>query len=128
MNKNVKIFFAIVAIIILLTGEFCIGYQFGYNIHKEEANQRAKEMILNKEIPNYYMEVGTIDFIINNNSGELQEKYSGEERHKIQFTHYLCQPGGCPHRAGVRWRLGFRERGRRNYGGAQLFRRRLPNY
>jgi len=45
----------------------------GYQHHKDEANGRAKEMILNDEIPNYSMEVGTLDFIINNKSGELEK-------------------------------------------------------
>lgn len=45
-----------------------------YQKHKDEANDRAREMNINDEIPNYYMVVGTLDFIINNKSGELQDK------------------------------------------------------
>lgn len=30
-------------------------------------------MILNDEIPNYYMEVWTVDYLINNANGDLQK-------------------------------------------------------
>ncbi|PWN59954.1 hypothetical protein [Chryseobacterium oncorhynchi] len=50
-----------------------LAYEMGYRQHKNEANGRAKEMIDNEEIPNYSMEVGTLDFIINNKSGELEK-------------------------------------------------------
>lgn len=59
--------------ILLLTLEFYIGYELGYKKAKTEANQRAKEMILNDEIPNYYLEVETVDYLINDGSGELQK-------------------------------------------------------
>lgn len=58
---------------ILLRLEFSIGYKTGYQKQKGEANGRAKDMILNDEIPNYTIEVGTLDFIINNKSGELEK-------------------------------------------------------
>lgn len=57
--------------IIALTLEFLAGYYFGAEASKKEINSRAVEMILNDEIPAYYMNVGTLDFIINNKSGEL---------------------------------------------------------
>ena len=74
MKKYILIITGIIVVAILLAAEFYIGYEMGYQKHKDEANGRAKEMILNDEIPNYYMNVGTLDFIINNQSGELQEK------------------------------------------------------
>ncbi|WP_139423879.1 hypothetical protein [Chryseobacterium mulctrae] len=73
MKKATIIIIGIFATAILLSLEFYIGYEMGYQHHKDEANGRAKEMILNDEIPNYYMVVGTLDFIINNKSGELEE-------------------------------------------------------
>lgn len=73
MKKSSIINIGIVATIILLSLQFYIGYQMGYQKHKDEANGRAKEMILNEEIPNYYMNVGTLDFIINNKTGELDK-------------------------------------------------------
>lgn len=73
MKKTTIIIIGIFATAILLSLEFYVGYEMGYQNHKDEANGRAKEMILNDEIPNYYMVVGTLDFIINNKSGELEE-------------------------------------------------------
>lgn len=73
MKKTSIIIIGIFATAILLSLEFYIGYEMGYQHHKDEANGRAKEMILNDEIPNYFMEVGTLDFIINNKSGELEK-------------------------------------------------------
>ena len=73
MKKTTIIIFGILATAILLSLEFYIGYEMGYQHHKDEANGRAKERILNDEIPNYSMEVGTLDFIINNKSGELEK-------------------------------------------------------
>lgn len=73
MKKTTIIIIGIFATAILLSLEFYIGYEMGYQHHKDEANERAKEMILNDEIPNYSMEVGTLDFIINNKSGELEK-------------------------------------------------------
>lgn len=74
MKRYILILIAIIVTTILLTAEFYVGYEMGYQKHKDEANDRAREMIRNDEIPNYYMVVGTLDFIINNKSGELQEK------------------------------------------------------
>ena len=74
MKKYILILIGIIVTTILLTAEFYIGYEMGYQKHKDEANDRAREMIRNDEIPNYYMVVGTLDFIINNKSGELQDK------------------------------------------------------
>ncbi len=73
MKRTILVLIGIVIVAAFLTAEFYIGYEMGYNKHKEEANTRAKEMIDNEEIPNYSMEVGTLDFIINNKSGELEE-------------------------------------------------------
>lgn len=74
MKKYILILIGIIVTIILLTAEFYIGYEMGYQKHKDEANDRAREMIRNDEIPNYYIVVGTLDFIIDNKSGELQDK------------------------------------------------------
>jgi flagellar basal body-associated protein FliL len=74
MKKYTIIIIGFVITATLLTVEFYMAYHIGYQQHKDEANGRAKEMILNDEIPNYYMVVETLDFIINNKSGELQEK------------------------------------------------------
>lgn len=74
MKKYILILIGIIVTTILLTAEFCIGYEMGYQKHKDEANDRAREMIRNDEIPNYYIVVGTLDFIIDNKSGELQDK------------------------------------------------------
>ncbi|REC40932.1 hypothetical protein [Chryseobacterium sp. 5_R23647] len=71
--KKIVIIIGILATAILLSLEFYVGYEMGYQHHKDEANGKAKEMILNDEIPNYYIVVGTLDFIINNKSGELEE-------------------------------------------------------
>lgn len=65
MKKTILMLIAILMLLVL-------AYQFGYHKHKSEANERAIEMIENDEIPNYSMEVGTLDFIINNKSGELE--------------------------------------------------------
>lgn len=73
MKRTFLVLIGIIIVAVFLTAEFYIGYEMGYNKHKEEANARAKEMIDNEEIPNYSMEVGTLDFIINNKSGELEE-------------------------------------------------------
>lgn len=73
MRKYILILLGIIVTTILLTAEFYVGYVMGYQKHKDEANDRATEMIRNDEIPNRYMVVGTLDFIINNKSGELQE-------------------------------------------------------
>lgn len=72
MKMTSIIIIGILATAILFSLEFYIGYEMGYQHHKDEANGRAKEMILNDEIPNYSME-GTLDFIINNKSGELEK-------------------------------------------------------
>ncbi|SHN00729.1 hypothetical protein SAMN05444360_12618 [Chryseobacterium carnipullorum] len=74
MKKYILILIGIIVTTILLTAEFYIGYEMGYQKHKDEANDRAREMIRNDEIPNYYIVVGTLDFIIDNKSGELQDK------------------------------------------------------
>lgn len=73
MKKTVFIIIGIITVAFILSLEFYIGYEMGYQHHKDEANGRAKEMIQNDEIPNYYMNVGTLDFIINNKSGELEK-------------------------------------------------------
>ncbi len=73
MKKATIIIIGIISTAIVLSIEFYVGYEMGYQHHKDEANGRAKEMILNDEIPNYSMEVGTLDFIINNKSGELEK-------------------------------------------------------
>lgn len=78
MKKYIIILIGIVVTAIFLSAEFYIGYEMGYQKHKDEANDRAREMIKNDEIPNYYMVVGTLDFIINNKSGELQEKVNSK--------------------------------------------------
>ena len=64
MKNYILIVVGIIVVTILLTAEFYIGYEMGYQNHKEEANCRAREMILNNEIPNYYINVGTLDFIL----------------------------------------------------------------
>lgn len=58
--------------IIFLSISFLMGFQLGSDSARKKANLRAVEMILNDEIPNYYMVVGTVDFIINNKSGDLE--------------------------------------------------------
>lgn len=73
MKRTFLVLIGIIIVAAFLTAEFYIGYEMGYKKHKEEANARAKEMIDNEEIPNFSMEVGTLDFIINNKSGELEE-------------------------------------------------------
>lgn len=78
MKRYILILIAIIVTTIFLTAEFYVGYEMGYQKHKDEANERAREMIRNDEIPNYYMVVGTLDFIINNKSGELQEKVNSK--------------------------------------------------
>lgn len=74
MKKTILIILASVAV---LTVEFIFGYKLGVidgdRSAREKANQRAVEMILNDEIPNYYMVVGTVDYLINNKSGDLQK-------------------------------------------------------
>lgn len=74
MKKTILI---ILAAISVLSVEFIFGYKLGViegdRLAREKANQRAVEMILNDEIPNYYMEVGTVDYLINNKSGDLQK-------------------------------------------------------
>lgn len=74
MKKYILILIGIIVTTILLTAEFYIGYEMCYQKHKDEANDRARKMIRNDEIPNYYIVVGTLDFIIDNKSGELQDK------------------------------------------------------
>lgn len=83
-----KTIFMIIGAVLILTIEFIAGYQFGksegYNNARNEANQRAVEMIKNDEIPNYYMVLETVDYLINNNTGELQkalQKNESEEKH-----------------------------------------------
>lgn len=66
MKKS--IFIAISTVIVVLS-----SFYFGYKYARYEANSRAKEMILNDEIPNYYMEVWTVDYLINNANGDLQK-------------------------------------------------------
>lgn len=66
MKKSILI---IIISLLSLTASFYLGY----NQSKREANNRAKEMILNDEIPNYYMEVWTVDYLINNANGDLQK-------------------------------------------------------
>ncbi|PXW06309.1 hypothetical protein C8D70_1293 [Chryseobacterium sp. CBTAP 102] len=68
--------------IIALTLEFLAGYYFGAKASRKEANLRAVEMILNDEIPNYYMVVGTVDYLINNKSGELQDELKKAQSHE----------------------------------------------
>lgn len=74
MNKTILIILATVSV---LSVEFIFGYKLGViegdRLAREKANQRAVEMILNNEIPNYYMVVGTVDYLINNKSGDLQK-------------------------------------------------------
>lgn len=73
MKRTILVLIGILIGATILTAEFYIGYEQGYKAHKDEANTRAKEMIDNEEIPNNSMEVGTLDFIINNKSGELEK-------------------------------------------------------
>ncbi|MEO8255541.1 MAG: hypothetical protein ABI554_14260 [Flavobacterium sp.] len=70
------------------TIEFIAGYQLGksegYYNARNGANQRAVEMIKNDEIPNYYMVLETVDYLINKNTGELQnalQKNESDEKH-----------------------------------------------
>ncbi|MEI7489659.1 MAG: hypothetical protein WCJ72_20020 [Chryseobacterium sp.] len=63
-----------ISAVIALTLEFLAGYYFGAKASREEVNSRAVEMILNEEIPAYYINVGTLDYIINEKSGELPNK------------------------------------------------------
>lgn len=74
MKNKILVLIGIVATAFLLTLNYYLGYKMGYQQHKDEANERAVEMILNDEIPNYYMVVGTVDYLINNKSGELEKK------------------------------------------------------
>lgn len=74
MKNKILVFIGIIATAFLLTLNYYFGYKMGYQQHKDEANERALEMILNDEIPNYYMVVGTVDYLINNKSGELEKK------------------------------------------------------
>jgi hypothetical protein len=74
MKKTILIILASVSV---LTVEFIFGYKLGViegdKSAREKANQRAVDMILNDEIPNYYMVVGTVDYLINNKSGDLEK-------------------------------------------------------
>lgn len=65
MKKTILI---IIVSVLSLTASFYLGYYQA----RSEANERAKEMILNDEIPNYYMVVRTVDYLINNANGDLQ--------------------------------------------------------
>lgn len=84
MKKTTIITIGIFATAILLSLEFYIGFKMGYQKHNDEANERAKEMILNDEIPDYYMNVETLDYIINDESGELDNLIT-EEYEKTTF-------------------------------------------
>lgn len=73
--------------IVFLSISFLMGFQFGSDNARKKANLRAVEMILNDEIPNCYMVVGTVDFLINNKSGDLQielEKAQKKSKNKKQ--------------------------------------------
>lgn len=65
----IKIIFIGIAIIFSLI----IGFAQGYFYHKKITNDRAIEMIMNDEIPNNSMEIGTLDYILYNEKGELKE-------------------------------------------------------
>lgn len=65
MKKTILI---IIVSVLSLTASFYMGYYQA----RSEANERAKEMILNDEIPNYYMLVWTVDYLINDANGDLQ--------------------------------------------------------
>ncbi|MCY1659324.1 hypothetical protein [Chryseobacterium sp. SL1] len=70
--KNKFLLIAVLFVLaIILSGNYYFGYQIVYQQHKDEENGRAKDIIKNKEIPNYNTVVGTLDFIINDKSGEL---------------------------------------------------------
>lgn len=71
------IFIVIATIIVVLT-----SFYFGYIYARYEANSRAKEMILNDEIPNYYMEVWTVDYLINNANGDLQKMLPKQKQNR----------------------------------------------
>ncbi|WPO84633.1 hypothetical protein SD427_18720 (plasmid) [Chryseobacterium sp. JJR-5R] len=70
--KNKKSITILINIFIFLAGS-SLGFLLGTKIYNDAANSRAAEMILNDEIPNYYLEVETVDYLINNNSGKLEE-------------------------------------------------------
>ena len=57
MKRTFLVLIGIIIVAAFLTAEFYIGYEMGYNKHKEEANARAKEMIDNEEIPNFSNEL-----------------------------------------------------------------------
>lgn len=80
MKNKILVLIGIVATAFLLTVNYYFGYKMGYQQHKDEANGRAVEMILNDEIPNYYMVVGTVDYLINNKSGELEKELKKIEK------------------------------------------------
>jgi hypothetical protein len=52
MKNKILVLIGIMATVFLLTVNFYFGYKMGYQQHKDEANGRAVEMILNDEIPN----------------------------------------------------------------------------
>lgn len=68
-----KQFLMIPAAIFLFFAGLSLGYVLGSKEVNDAANKRAAEMILNDEIPNYYLEVETVDYLINNKSGKLDE-------------------------------------------------------
>lgn len=60
------------AAFLFLSGLY-LGYGLGAKEMNNTANERAVQMIQNNEIPNHYLEVGTVDYLINNKSGKLEK-------------------------------------------------------
>lgn len=61
-----------VATFLFLSGLY-LGYGLGVKEVNDAANHRAIQMIQNNEIPNHYLEVETVDYLINNKSGKLEK-------------------------------------------------------
>lgn len=83
--SNKQILLIPAATFLFLSGLY-LGYGLGAKEINDGANERAAQMIQNNEIPNHYLEVGTVDYLINNKSGKLEKiikaKSSNPQRDK----------------------------------------------
>lgn len=70
--KNKESIITLKNIYLLIAGSL-LGFLLGTKIYSDAANERAAEMIRNDEIPNHYLEVSTVDYIINDSSGRLEK-------------------------------------------------------
>lgn len=70
--KDKKTIITLINIYIFIAGSL-LGFLLGTKLYSDAANERAAEMIRNDEIPNHYLEVSTVDYLLNNNSGKLDK-------------------------------------------------------